>query len=72
MSNSFLSIVIFAPPKANNFNPVADITMSASNSFPDFNLMPFSVNVSICSVTTEAFPSLIDLNKSPSGATQKR
>ena len=41
--------------------------MSASSSAPDSSSSPFSVNVSIRSVTTDADPSLIALKRSPSG-----
>ena len=56
-------IEIFAPPKGNNCKPVALIIISASSSFPELNLMPFSVNVSIVSVSTYALPFLIALKK---------
>ena len=45
---------------------------SASSSAPDSSLSPFSVKVSIRSVTIDALPALIDSNRSPSGTRQRR
>ena len=52
--------------------PVAVTTMSASISSPELTRMPFSVNVSMVSVTIEAFPSRSAANKSPSGTIAMR
>ena len=41
--------------------------MSASSSFPDFSITPFSVKRSISSVTIDALPDWMPLNRSPSG-----
>ena len=46
--------------------------MSASSSAPDSSSSPFSVKVTIRSVTTEAVSSLMALNRSPLGTAQKR
>ena len=46
--------------------------MSASSSSPDASLRPFSVNVSIWSVTIDALPCRIASNRSPSGTRQTR
>ena len=59
-------------PSTLRVKPVAVTMMSASSSCPDFNRMPFSVNVSISSVTIEALPELIPANRSPSGTNASR
>ena len=41
--------------------------MSASSSSPELSFMPLLVNSSMVSVTTEAFPELMALKKSPLG-----
>lgn len=46
--------------------------MSAANSRPDCSRIPFSVKVSIASVTTEARPSRMALNMSASGTAHRR
>ncbi|WP_432788543.1 hypothetical protein [Polaribacter marinivivus] len=63
---------IFAPPKGNNFNPVALIIISASKNLPEDSFIPFSTKVSMVSVITFAFPFFMALKKSPSGTKQKR
>ena len=54
------------------FRPVAVTMRSASSSSPDSSACPVSVNVSMRSVTTDARPSLIASNRSPSGTRQRR
>ena len=66
------STVIVMPPNAWRFRPVAVTMMSASSSRPDSSLIPRSVKVSIRSVTTDASPALMALNRSPSGTTHSR
>jgi len=54
-------------PKTLRLKPVAVTMMSASSSSPLLSVTPHSVKASISSVTIDACPSLIDLNRSPSG-----
>ena len=44
------------PPRTLSFSPVAVTMRSASSSAPERSWMPFSVKVSMWSVTTEARP----------------
>ena len=53
------STAILIPPSISMFRPVAVTITSASSSLPDSSWSPFSVKVSILSVTTEARPALI-------------
>ena len=46
--------------------------MSASSSAPDASFSPFSVNVSISSVTIDASPDASASKRSPSGTRQTR
>ena len=66
------STVNATSPKTDRLNPVAVTTMSAGISSPEPTLMPFSVNVSMVSVTIDAVPSRRAANKSPSGTTAMR
>ena len=59
-------------PKSDRLNPVALTTMSAGISSPELTLIPRSVNVSMVSVTIEAFPSRSAANRSPSGTMAMR
>jgi hypothetical protein len=59
-------------PKADRLKPVAVTTMSAGISSPELTRIPFSVKVSIVSVTIEAFPSRSAANRSPSGTMAMR
>ena len=52
--------------------PGAVTMMSASMVSPDFSRMPVSVKRSISSVTTEAVPAAIALNRSASGTKAMR
>ena len=54
-------------PVASRLKPVAVTMMSASSVLPDFKRMPVSVKRSISSVTTDALPAAMPLNRSPSG-----
>lgn len=62
----------FRPPNGCRFSPVAVTMMSAGRSAPDFSWMPDSVNVAMWSVTTEASPRLIAVNRLPSGTARSR
>ncbi len=53
-------------------SPVAVTTTSASSVWPLFNCRPPGVKRSISSVTIEAWPARIDLNRSPFGTRQRR
>ncbi len=59
-------------PNGTMFSPVAVTTMSASSSDPDASRRPFSVNVSMRSVTTVTRPDAIDSKRSPSGTRHMR
>ena len=52
--------------------PVAVTTMSASIVVPFFVTTPVGVNVSMTSVTIEAFPEAIPRKRSPSGMNARR
>ena len=65
-------MVIGIPPSARRLKPVAVITTSASSVSPEASVMPCSVNASMWSVTTDAFPDLIAWKKSPSGTMAMR
>ena len=54
------------------FRPVAVTIRSASSSAPDSSRRPFSVNVSMRSVTTDARPLPIASKRSPSGTRHMR
>ena len=54
------------------FSPVAVTITSASSSSPEASAIPSSVKVSMSSVTIEASPRWIALNRSPSGTRQTR
>ena len=60
------------PPNGRIFSPVAVTMMSASSSSPEVSRIPVLVNVSMVSVTTDACPRRIDLNRSPFGTKQSR
>ena len=66
------STVNATSPKTDRLKPVAVTTMSAGISSPELTFIPCSVNVSMVSVTTEAFPSRSAANRSPSGTTAMR
>jgi len=66
------STVKATSPKADRLNPVALTTTSASSSSPEPTRIPVSVNVSMVSVTIEAFPSRSAANRSPSGTIAMR
>jgi hypothetical protein len=66
------STVKATSPRSDRSKPVAVTTMSAGISSPQPILMLCSVNVSMVSVTIEAFPSRIAANRSPSGTTAMR
>lgn len=59
-------------PMTRRWKPVAVTIRSASSVSPDASWMPPSVNVSMVSVTTDARPSLMAANRSPSGSRQIR
>ena len=59
-------------PKSDRLNPVAVTTMSAGISSPELTFIPCSVNVSMVSVTIEAFPSRNAANRLPSGTMAMR
>jgi hypothetical protein len=67
MSTGLPSTRRVSPPIGIRFSPVAVTMTSAGSSVPDVSRIPCSVNVSMVSVTTDARPSLIDRNRSPSG-----
>jgi hypothetical protein len=52
-------------PRTDRLKPVAVTTISAGISSPEPTLIPCSVNVSMVSVTIEAFPSRSTANRSP-------
>ena len=66
------STVNATSPNTDRLKPVAVTTMSAAISSPELTRIPSSVNVSIVSVTIEAFPSRIAANRSPSGTMAMR
>ena len=59
-------------PRVTICSPVAVMTMSASSTSPDVSVIPVAVNVSIVSVTTEALPDLMALNRSLLGMRHSR
>ena len=71
-SSGSSSIVIATSPSTDMLKPVAVMMTSASSVSPEASVMPCSVNDSIWSVTTEAWPDLIDWKKSPSGTKAMR
>ena len=71
-STSSLSTSSLIPLQTSRLIPVAVIMMSALSSSPDLSCMPSFVNLSMWSVTTEAFPALMVLNRSPFGTRHKR
>ncbi len=66
------STVKATSPSTDRSKPVAVTTTSASISSPELTRMPFSVKVSIVSVTIEALPSRSAANRSPSGTIAMR
>ena len=72
MSSSFFLISTKSWGMMFMLQPVAVTMMSASSSWPDCKRMPFSVKRSMWSVTTEALPSAMPWNMSPSGMKAKR
>ena len=66
------STVNATSPRTDRLKPVAVTTMSAGISSPELTFIPCSVNVSMVSVTIEAFPSRSAANRSPSGTTAMR
>src|SRR5439155_184435 len=68
-STASRSTVNATSPRTDMLNPVAVTTTSAGISSPELTLIPCSVNVSMVSVTTHAFPPRRAANRSPSGTT---
>ena len=66
------STVKATPPNRLRSNPVAVTTTSASISSPEDVRIPVAVNVSMVSVTTDALPSRMAVNRSPSGSRASR
>ncbi len=60
------------PPKTSRLSPVAVTMTSAFSSRPEVSFSPFSVKVSIWSVTTSALPERSALKRSPPGTRQTR
>ena len=71
-STGSLSTVNATSPRTDRLNPVAVTTMPAGISSPELTFIPCSVNVSMVSVTIEAFPSRSAANRSPPGTTAMR
>ena len=66
------STVTFRPPSTCKVRPVAVTIRSASISAPEASFKPVWVNDSMVSVTTDARPAFIALNRSPSGTRHRR